>query len=264
MSMVHAPVLFKEDVSLDLPRQFDDIERELQSLLALELPSEDGIPMETNWHRIQMNLLIDSIHALWRDRADYFAGGNMFIYFSVEQVRHKDYRGPDIFVVKDVDGTRDRDSWIVWNEDGRYPDVIVELASPSTIRTDLHAKKRLYAQTFRTPDYFCYDPNDKHVWGWHLGNSHYVDLAANERGWLWSKELNAWFGLWDGEFQRVRATWLRLYAPDGELVLTFAEAERLRAEIEHERAEAESQRADRLAAKLQELGIAPEAVLTSS
>jgi hypothetical protein len=28
----------------------------------------------------------------------------MFIYFSAEQVRSRDYRGPDFFVVKGVDG----------------------------------------------------------------------------------------------------------------------------------------------------------------
>ena len=61
----------------------------------VDLPTEDGVPLETNWHRIQMNLLIDSVHYYWRERQDYFAGGNMFIYFSSEQIRNRDYRPPD-------------------------------------------------------------------------------------------------------------------------------------------------------------------------
>jgi len=72
--------------------------------------------LETNWHRMQMNLLIESVHYHWREREDYFTGGNMFIYFSVEQVRNRDYRGPDFFVVKGVDSSHDRAAWIVWEE----------------------------------------------------------------------------------------------------------------------------------------------------
>ena len=81
----------------------------------IELPTEDGIPLETNWHRMQMNLLIESVHYHWREREDYFTGGNMFIYFSVEQVRNRDYRGPDFFVVKGVDSSHDRAAWIACN-----------------------------------------------------------------------------------------------------------------------------------------------------
>ena len=46
------------------------------------LPVEDGEPLETNWHRIQINLLVDLTNQLWYDRTDFFAGGNMFIYYS--------------------------------------------------------------------------------------------------------------------------------------------------------------------------------------
>ncbi len=225
----------------------------LKELESLDLPSEDGIPLETNWHRIEMNLLIASVHQHWQDRRDYFAGGNMFIYFSLAQVRNKDYRGPDFFVVKDTDGTRDRKSWVVWNEDGQYPDVIVELASPSTMKMDLGFKKNLYEQTFRTPEYFCYDPGEKRLYGWRLGNSSYVEILPNDRGWLWSEEIGLWLGLWEGEFQRIHAVWLRFYTNDGALVLTRGEAEYERAETEARRAETESRRADAAEAELKRL-----------
>jgi len=207
------------------------IEDELQVLSELELPSEDGIPLETNWHRIEMNLLIDSVHSLWRDRNDYFTGGNMFIYFSLEQVRNRDYRGPDFFVVKGVDSMHSRDSWIVWREGGRYPDVIVELASSSTIDIDLGIKKRLYERTFRTPEYFCYDPNENQLRGWRLELDEYVAIESNEEGWLWSQEMGVWLGTWQGEFQRVNAAWLRFYTSDGQLVLTRSESGAQRADV---------------------------------
>lgn len=243
MPVLEAPIV-QEKTRLEEGFGEDGVEDALAPLSKLELPAEDGIPLETNWHRIEMNLLIDSIHSHWRERNDYFAGGNMFIYFSVEQVRSRDYRGPDVFVVKHVDGTRDRNSWIVWQEAGRYPDVIVELASSSTIDVDLGIKKQLYEETFRTQEYFCYDPNLNRLFGWQLAHSYYEEAQSNEQGWLWSEELGVWLGTWQGEFQRVNATWLRLYTSDGQLVLTLAEAEAQRAEAEAQRAEAEAQRAE--------------------
>jgi Uma2 family endonuclease len=84
--------------------------------------------------------------------APIFAGGNMFVYYSLEQARKRDYKGPDFFVVLGVDGVRPRHSWIVWQEQGRYPDVIVELLSPTTISQDLGPKKDLYERVFKTSE----------------------------------------------------------------------------------------------------------------
>jgi len=39
-----------------------------------------------------------------------------------------------------------RQGWVVWEENGRYPDVIVELMSPTTAEIDTGAKKELYEQ----------------------------------------------------------------------------------------------------------------------
>ena len=229
------------------------VENEFDARSKTAFPVEDGIPLESNWHRIEMNVLIDSVHAWWHDRRDYFTGGNMFIYFSAEQARNRDYRGPDFFVVKGVDGTLSREAWFVWREAGRYPDVIVDLASPSTVATDLGFKKRLYEQTFRTPEYFCYDPYATRLQGWRLGlNRRYKTLKPNKQGWLWSQEMEVWLGFWDGEFQRMTAPWLRFYTNAGELVLTRAEAEAQRAEAGIRRAEAAEAELARLRALLAE------------
>lgn len=40
------------------------------------------MPLETNWRRLQINLLDDSVAYRWRERSDFFAGGNMFIYYN--------------------------------------------------------------------------------------------------------------------------------------------------------------------------------------
>ena len=66
-----------------------------------ELIYDDGEPMESNRHRIAMNLLINTIEQEFVERDDFFVGGNMFIYYSTAQVKNKDFRGPDFFLVLD-------------------------------------------------------------------------------------------------------------------------------------------------------------------
>jgi Uma2 family endonuclease len=207
----------------------------------IDLPDDDGMPLETNWHRGQINLLIDVIRYRWRDRQDFFAGGNMFIYYSLEQARNRDYKGPDFFLVKDVDGSRNRRKWVVWEESGRYPDVIVELLSPATAKTDLGPKKQIYERTFHTPNYFCYDPETNRLQGWRFGGWNYEPLRHDAHGRLWSDALDAWVGTWTGMYQQQHAVWLRLFDAAGNLLTTEGEAERQRAKIEAAaRAEAEA------------------------
>ncbi len=43
-------------------------------------------------------------------------------------------------------------------EGGKYPNVIVEILSDSTANIDRTKKKILYQNTFRTPNYFWFDP----------------------------------------------------------------------------------------------------------
>lgn len=250
----------------------------------VHLVTDDGEPMDSPWHRSQMNLLIESILHHWQDRTDYYVGGNMFVYYSIQQAEqvvrdiqegvHRAYRGPDFFVVKGVDGQKPRKAWVVWEEDGRYPDVIVELLSPTTFREDTVRKKEIYERIFRTPEYFWYDPESDDLVGWRLRQGRYRRIRENPRGWLWSQELGLWLGRWDGEYLGEGGRWIRFYDPTGELVLIGSEAERQRAEaalrqaeterqraeaalrqveIERQRAEAERQRADRLEAELARL-----------
>ncbi|MDL1896544.1 hypothetical protein FBQ82_09740 [Anaerolineae bacterium CFX7] len=217
------------------------------------LPVEDGEPLETNWHRIQINLLVDLTNQLWYDRTDFFAGGNMFIYYSARQALSRDYRGPDFFVVKDVEPKNERQVWKTWEEDGRLPDLIVELLSPSTAETDLTTKWRLYERTFRTPEYFAYDPDPKELRGWHLRERQYQEIIPDERGWFWSDELGVWLGLWEGEYERVQATWLRYYDQKGALLPTGEEAERKRAAQEALARESAEARARELEAEVARL-----------
>lgn len=207
---------------------------------------DDGEPLESNRHRIAMNALIRSLNQAYLERSDFFAGGNMFIYYSSTQAKNKDFRGPDFFVVLDIDGSHPRQGWVVWEEEGRYPDVIVELMSDSTATVDITTKKDLYERTFKTPDYFVYDPFDPDsLQGWHLDlDEGYREITANEQGWLWCKRLGLWLGTWQGTIDREEAVWLRFYDQQGNLVPLPEEAAQQQAEAAQQQAEVAQQRAD--------------------
>ena len=197
----------------------------------IPLVGEDDQPMDTPWHRDCMTLLIALVAYHNRTRNDYYVGGNNFIYFNPDQARNRDYRGPDFFYIKDgVDRGRERPYWAVWEEGGRLPDVVIELLSPSTEDEDRTTKYAIYEQTLRTPEYFLYDPLTRVLEGFRLVGGAYQPLEPNDRGWLWSDELGLWLGLWEGYYILSRATWLRLFTREGELVLLADEDERRRAD----------------------------------
>ena len=99
----------------------------------------DEPPLETTRHLRQLILLLTCLERLWNDRHDFFAGGNLSIYYSIRQRKSEDVRGPDFFVVLDTE-RRERKSWVVWAEGGKYPNFILEVLSDSTAQVD--AKNR--------------------------------------------------------------------------------------------------------------------------
>ncbi|MEM8639241.1 MAG: Uma2 family endonuclease [Cyanobacteria bacterium P01_G01_bin.54] len=261
-----------------------------------DLVFEDGVPLESNRHRLAMNLLIESVYSALKPREDFYASGNMFVYYSLAQIKNRDFRGPDFFVALNVDGKKERQGWVVWEEGGKHPDVIVELMSESTANVDLTTKKNIYEQTFKASHYFVFDPfNPRSLQGWELQNRQYVALQPNDKGWLWCSSLELWLGTWYGKILQEQADWLRFYFPNEQLVLLpreqeFERAERAEVQVEQERqqakvaaqreqqerlraeqaeaqaqqerqrAEQERQQKEALRAKLRELGVDPDAV----
>lgn len=250
-----------------LPVELQELQESIERLRSLELPEEDGEPLETDYHRVQIALLDEVVRQHLGDTNDYFCGGNMFIYFSEEQAHEvigyvkerkpaqPRYKGPDFFLVKGVDGSKPRGKWVVWAEGGKYPDLIVEITSPSTAVKDKEENLQLYATVFHTPEYFWYDPYTGALQGYHLVGDTYEPIAPNERGWLWSRVLGAYLGLWDGVWTGRRYLWVRLYDKMGQLIPTQAEREAQRAEQERQRAEQAEAELERLKAKLREMGI---------
>lgn len=166
----------------------------------------------------QALLLLESIRWLWRDRNDFYASGNLSIYYALDQVEGElgkpSFRGPDFFVVLGAE-KRQRRSWTVWREGGKYPNVIIEILSPCTVLLDHGLKKQLYQDVFRTPEYFLFDPIELTLEGYGLRNGVYGSLSVGFDGRLKSEQLGLTLGVHKGE--------LRFFTTDGAVLKTAAE-----------------------------------------
>jgi Uma2 family endonuclease len=199
----------------------------------------DEPPLESELHLRQIMLLIQCLEMWWQNRQDFYACGNLTVYYSPRQRKSELFRGPDFFVVLGTE-RKPRRSWVVWQEDGKYPNVIVEILSSKTAKTDRGLKKQIYQDTFRTPDYFWFDPESLEFKGFHLLDGCYEELQPNVDGWLWSQQLELYLG--------VRESHLRFFSPEGQLIPTpeeMAQQERQQKEqAEQQRQQAEQQVAE--------------------
>ncbi|MEA5616331.1 Uma2 family endonuclease [Cronbergia sp. UHCC 0137] len=211
-----------------------------------ELPCDDGIPMETQRHKMQMDILIDTLWPWLESRSDGYVSGNMFVYFSLEQVKNQDFRGPDFFAVLGVPKT-ERRSWVVW-EEGKPPDVVIELLSDSTASQDKNEKKLIYQNLLRVPEYFWFDPfNPDDLAGFYLNRGLYQPIAPNAENQLVSQSLGLALVRWQGTYRGVDTTWLRWQTLDQKLLPTsqeMVEAERQNTEKERQNTEKERQIAE--------------------
>jgi Uma2 family endonuclease len=198
----------------------------------------DEPPLESDLHREQIELLLACLKWLWRNRTDFYASGNLTIYYSEEKITTRDFRGPDFFVVLGCEN-RPRKSWMLWAEKGKYPNVIVELLSDSTAKVDRETKFELYQDTFRTPEYFWFHPNTLEFKGFRLMGGKYQPLESNAEGWLWSQQLELFLGIYESK--------LRFFTQDKQLVPTA-----------EERATTAEQQVEELKARLKALGVEPD------
>jgi Uma2 family endonuclease len=239
----------------------------------------DEPPLESDKHQEQMELLLSCIKWYWRERNNFYASGNLTIYFSENKKTTEKFRGPDFFLVKGCEN-RSRTSWVLWEEDYKYPNIIIELLSKKTAKVDKGIKKDIYQNEFQTPEYFWFHPYTLEFKGFRLENGRYMPIDANAEGWLWSEELELFLGIYESK--------LRFFSPDKQLVPTpteaaqqqaeaerlekevaqqQAEAERLEKEVAQQQAEAErlekeaaQRQVEELKARLKALGIDPDAI----
>ncbi len=105
-------------------------------------PESDGKPMaETDVHRDEMVYFIEALREHFRDREAYVSGNLLLYYVEGDP---KKCVSPDCLVAFDRPAGRRR-IYKTW-EEGKVPDVVIEVTSSSTRREDQVTKRSLYAR----------------------------------------------------------------------------------------------------------------------
>jgi Uma2 family endonuclease len=141
-------------------------------------PTSDGQPMaETDWHRNLMIDLITVLRAYYAAEANVYVTGNLILCYEPGDRRR--HISPDVFVVKGVE-KRDRPNYLTW-EEGKNPDLVIELTSQSTREEDVEDKFQLYQDRLQVPEYFLFDPLGDYLrprlQGYRLKDGHYVPIG---------------------------------------------------------------------------------------
>jgi len=260
---------------------------------ANQLITEDDTPVDNFASAKQQRFLVSILYSALENQV-FLAEANVGIYYADGQPAIV----PDVFLSLDVQvpdnwWEKQNRCYLVWRF-GKSPEVVLEIVS-NREGGELGRKLEIY-QHMRVSYYIVYDPSQQLGDGilrvYELRGRRYVETMET-----WLEQVELGLTLWDGEFEGRRDRWLRWCDRSGTLLLTGderaeqekqraeqekqraeqekqraeqekqraeqekqrAEQEKQRAEQEKQRAEQEKQRADRLADRLRQLGIDPDA-----
>ena len=172
-SSIHA--LARSAVNGDDPRTSDFVD-------GIHYPSCDGKPMSENaaqWWSVQNDG--SALMCRYGYDPDVLVVGDVLVYPKQGQPRINVV--PDLLVAFGVPKLPPRSSYKVWVE-GKAPDFVMEVASPSTWEADRGPKKAVYAE-MGVREYWLFDPMgdffDPPLEGYRLARGNYVPLAPLPR-----------------------------------------------------------------------------------
>lgn len=118
-------------------------------------PHSDGRPVgETPAHFRNLSYVREILEARFSRDPRVFIAANMFIYYVPgNRLKHV---SPDLFVVHGVQKDKPRKKYLLW-EEGKGPELVIELTSSSTRDEDLD-KKWLYRDILGVREYVLFDP----------------------------------------------------------------------------------------------------------
>ena len=120
---------------------------------ALEYPGRHWIA-QSLWHGDAVAQARTALRQHFRKRDDVLVAMELAVYF--EHGDEETWLQPDVLVVFGVERGRERSSYKVW-EEGKAPDFVLEVASPSTADRDALDKARKYA-SIGVLEYWRLDP----------------------------------------------------------------------------------------------------------
>jgi Uma2 family endonuclease len=210
-------------------------------------PDSDGQPMADNTLQFEwISTLKWNLDTLYRDRPDVFVAGDHLIYPVEDDPNLR--QAPDVYVAFGRPRGH-RGSYKVWEEDGVFPQVIFEVWSPNNRFAQMLDKLAFY-ERYGAEEYFIIYPEfPGQVDGWVREGDRLVKLA----------DANGFTSTRTGVRFEITRGQLAVYGPDGRRFLTPLEVAAER-DAERQRADAERNRAEKLAEKLRELGVDPDAV----
>ena len=205
----------------------------------------------------------EGLEWLFQDDPNVFVAGDLLWYPT--QGNNVIRAAPDTMVIFGRP-KGDRGSYQQWKEGNIAPQVVFEIRSPGNTQTEMD-KKLVFYDRYGVEEYYLYDPDKGDLSGW-LRSEERLDVIEQMLSWV-SPRLGIKF--------EMAGTELQLYRPDGEKFATYVELAALREQeridkeqaqqqLEQERIdkeqaqqqlEQERDRTQKLAARLQELGIDP-------
>ena len=228
---------------------------QLQSTSEQEIiyPDTDGQPMADHTKQFRWIVTIKEIlEWLFQDDPNVFVAGDLLWYPT--EGNNVIRAAPDAMVIFGRP-KGDRGSYQQWKEGHIAPQVVFEVRSPGNTQTEMD-KKLVFYDRYGVEEYYLYDPDKGDLSGW-LRTEERLDVIEQMLSWV-SPRLGI-------KFEMV-GTELQLYRPDGEKFASYVELAALREQerIDKEQAqqqlEQERARTQKLAARLQELGIDPNQV----
>ena len=210
-----------------------------------ELPSSDDTPVDNELQVLSPSLLSAVLALIWQNREDWFFGINMGIYYDLA----KSAIVPDGFLSLGVErfvGEQGRLCYVLWDEDGVVPSLVLEIVS-DTYNAEYEQKKIDYAQ-MGVLYYVVYAPTRQRrrrqrLEVHRLVNGEYVLQSGDI---IWMPEIALGIGRERATYQAFTREWLYWYDENGNRYKTPEE-------IAKER----QQQLQDLLAKLEERGIDP-------
>jgi Uma2 family endonuclease len=223
-------------------------------------PDADGKRMAENTLQYEWIVAIHTgLELLFRSREDVFVAADNLIY--PVQGNPRIATAPDVYVAFGRPKGH-RGSYKVWEEDGIFPQVVFEVWSPGNTLTEMIDKRGFFRQ-YGAEEFHLIDPQNGHAEVWVREGAQFVEV----------QDLSAFVSPRLGLRYEPAGDAISLIGPDGrrfESALEMGEArerlsqqvdeEKKRVEEEKQRAIEAVERAAKMAAKLRELGIDPDAV----